>query len=385
MPKSLTNAKFWLNTCLVATSCLIATELKTVAQPLELKTRSLNSNSLSHSARDLNLSPLTEPTLIPQTSSVKPAIGFDGRSLRFDELMSWGKWRFQSPFSFDSSIIVPQVEIATESQPLPIAQAPEEPIEELEQLPASDKDETTNTGQDPTKPITRFDLRLKYQNISDLDLPGFDDDLRNWILTLRADSPIPVGESGWVVGSRVDLPLIINNIPSADNIDGGDEFGLSDSLIQLLAIAPAKNQKTFAVGTQVIFPTATQDQFGTGKWQLAPTLAGKVDLPAITPGSFVALLLRDQFSFAGDSDRDDIHQLVIQPVFNVNLPQAWFVTLAPEIRLDWDEGDWFVPFDVTLGKLINPSTVASLEVKTPLIDDLDSFQFEIEGRLGFFF
>jgi hypothetical protein len=67
------------------------------------------------------------------------------------------------------------------------------------------------------------------------------------------------------------------------------------------------------------------------------------------------------------------------------LPQAWFVTFAPEIRLDWDTGDWFVPFDATVSKLINPDTVAFLKVKTPIVDERDLFQFEIETRIGFFF
>lgn len=351
---------------MVASFSLIGTQLKAVAQPLQSNLINFNSHLLSYSANDLNLAKITEPASNVRTSYIKQPIEFNGESIRLEKLISRKNFQFPSSVLFVSSSKVPQLAIATEPQTSQIARSPEEPTEEFEQPSTQFEPETANTGQDPTQPITRFDVRLKYQNVSDSDVPGFDEDLRNWILTLRADRPFPIGKSGWVIGSRIDVPLIINNIPSEDHIDSSDEFGLNDSLIQLLFIAPSKNKKTFAIGTQVIFPTATQDQFGTGKWQLAPTVAGKIDLPQITPGSFVALLLRDQFSFAGDGDRDDINQLVIQPVFNVNLPQAWFVTIAPEIRMDWDNGDWFVPFYATVGKLINPSTVASLEVTIPI-------------------
>lgn len=131
-----------------------------------------------------------------------------------------------------------------------------------------------------------------------------------------------------------------------------------------------------AAGTQLLVPTATQDQFGTGKWQLAPSIAAAVDLPGISRGSFGALLLREQWSFAGDDARADIHQLVVQPVLNINLPDLWFVTVAPELRL---------PFDLLVGKLVSPKTVVSIELKTAIVDDFAQYDTEVEVRVGFLF
>jgi hypothetical protein len=47
-----------------------------------------------------------------------------------------------------------------------------------------------------------------------------------------------------------------------------------------------------AAGAQLLVPTATQDQFGTGKWQLAPSIAAAVDLPGISPNQALHLTRR---------------------------------------------------------------------------------------------
>jgi hypothetical protein len=107
---------------------------------------------------------------------------------------------------------------------------------------------------------------------------------------------------------------------------------------------------------------------------------------AWSKGSFVGLLLRDYFDYAGDDDRADIHELSIQPLFNYNLPERWFLGINPDIRVNWEQDNqWFVPFNVTLGKLINKSTVMSVEFNTPIVNDYDRYDWQIEFRIGFFF
>lgn len=246
--------------------------------------------------------------------------------------------------------------------------------------PTSGGDEV-NTGQDPTKPLTRLDLRYKYQ-----DLPGgFTGDL----VTARVDVPVLLNDAGWQLALRFDVPLAGNDVPSRDNPNGDHEFGLSDSLMQALFITPplgADKRWALAFGTQVLFPTASQDQFGTGQWQLAPTIAARMGWPELSKGSFLALLVRDQFSFAGDDDRRDINDLVIQPVFNWQLPDLWFVTMAPEIRFDLEgDGDAFVPFDILVGKMITTRCVASVQFDVPIVDDYDLYDWQVEFRIGFFF
>jgi hypothetical protein len=106
----------------------------------------------------------------------------------------------------------------------------------------------------------------------------------------------------------------------------------------------------------------------------------------MSKGSFLALLVRDQFDFAGPSNRDHIHQLVVQPFVNVRLPEGWFVTVAPEMRMDWrNENHWFIPADLLVGKMLTKTIVVSVEGKYQLRDALHLYDWEVEFRIGVFF
>jgi hypothetical protein len=234
-----------------------------------------------------------------------------------------------------------------------------------------------NTGQDITRPLTRVDLRLKLQDLGG----GIDQQL----LTLRADKPFLLG-GGWQLGTRIDLPFIRNDAPGPDNPDGNHEVGLSDMLLQALLITPPQGRWTFAFGSQMLIPTATRQQFGTGKWQLAPMVAAVRQMPQISRGSFVGLVLRDQFSFAGSGSRANINQVKVQPLANFSLPNRWFITMSPEITFDTlNHWNAHVPFDFTIGRLVNRGIVASVTADVALIDDLPLYDWQVEFRIGFLF
>lgn len=245
-------------------------------------------------------------------------------------------------------------------------------------LAQEDKEEV-NTGQDFTKPLTRFDLRQKYQDLPFGKSANF--------TTLRVDKPV-VLEGGWVLSLRADLPFVSNDIVSTDNPNGDTEFGVSDFLNQFILIAPQGGKSwTWAYGAQILWPMASQDQMGTGRFQIAPLVGAKVDLNEVSRGSFGYLLLRDHIDAGGNGSRASVNYLVIQPGVNINLPQQSFVTISPEIRVNWENDNrWFVPFAVMFGKMINKSTVVSVEYKTPIHDDkYKMYDHEVEARIGFFF
>jgi hypothetical protein len=237
-----------------------------------------------------------------------------------------------------------------------------------------------NTGQDPMKPLTRFDIRFKYQNPVN--------DGNNWILTLRMDKPIHL-ENKWTIGLRFDMPFMWNDLPNRyknyQNPEGNYNFGSGDLFTKIMFITPHEGRHSYGFGLQAIFPTESDDQFGYGKYTISPIVAGLYYPECLKKGSYAGLLLRNEFSYAGDDYRTDINQLVIQPAFNVNLPDRWFITMAPEIYMNWENGQWFVPFDIMLGKLVTPTTVMSIEYKAGLIKDYPLYDYELEFRTGFFY
>jgi hypothetical protein len=285
-----------------------------------------------------------------------------------------------------------------------------------------------NTGQDITKPVRRFDLRFSYTNAADFSFPQplgrgeaadivrdtvregvrrgdsakeiqrtaerrlreaslkeFEPDVHT--ITLRMDLPRKLG-GGWAFNTRFDLPMSFNDIPTRDNPTGDTEFNVNDVLVQGLLIKAFNPAVAVGFGTQFIIPTGTDDSFSGNRWRLVPTVGARVSLPQITKGSFFAFGARYDWDFAGDDGRSHTSQLQFSPTLNIALPDRWFLTLFPstDIRVDLEDGGkWFVPANFMIGKMLNKSTVASVEVGIPIIDDFDLYDFKVEARVGFFF
>ncbi len=246
--------------------------------------------------------------------------------------------------------------------------------------------EEANNGQDPTRPVTRIDLRYQFQNA-----PAAKNDNVH-IFTPRADKPFSLG-SGWTLATRIDLPLFVTDVVNPDNPAGQDHFGMGDVLIQGLLIKTESKSFAWVVGAQAIFPTASEDGMGAGKYRLVPTIAGRWSVPQLGAGAWFAGLVRYDFDIAGNDGRRHVSELQLAPILNIPLPESWFVNLFPssDIRYNFldqrpgDTGKWFVPLNFLVGRLVNKTTVASVEMGVPIVNDYKLYDFKIEARLGFFF
>jgi hypothetical protein len=245
----------------------------------------------------------------------------------------------------------------------------------------SDAASAPNTGQDVTNPVKRVDLRV------DDITPGSGQGLHSWVLILRHDQPLVLSQD-WKLGLRFDLPITYNNVPSGDNPAGGYKTGLGDALIQGVFIKTIDKRQAVGFGTQLILPTATADQFGTGYWRLAPTLDYRYALPEISRGSFFLAAVRYDFNFAGAGHGGNISNVQVSPTLNIALPNTMFLTFNPstDIRYNFISNSWFVPADVMIGKLWRRKIVTSLELAAPLYSGATpSYKFKAEARIGYFF
>ncbi len=241
--------------------------------------------------------------------------------------------------------------------------------------------EEVNTGQDPTRPVTRVDVRFKYHESDHRAVDG--DSVQ--VLTLRADWMVPLG-GGWVLGLRGDLPLSWDDTPSLDNPRGVRQFGLSDALLQGFLITPTAGKWTAALGTQVIFPTAPKAQMGTGKFQLVPSAAVKYDLGGWIPRAWTALIVRHAVDVGqAQASRPSINQTIVQPFLNFDLPCEWFLTFSPEMRYDWQSADWHIPFNVEVGTMVTRRIVMSVEYNVAIEKNLPLYKQAVEFKVGYFF
>ena len=237
-------------------------------------------------------------------------------------------------------------------------------------------DETFESGQDFTRPVRRIEAAASHR-----DLAG-----DAWVetLTLRASLPVPL-PGGWTLSLRAEQPYSAIKGASRNNPLGKRVNGFGEFLGEALAVMPPRGRWTYAMGALWIPPSASHDELGTGRHQLAPSLGVRYDLGHWMPGAWCGLMLRHAVDVAGYSGFDHISQSVAQPMLNIDLPGAWFVTFAPEARYDWKNSEWFVPFDMTAGRVIGRHTVVSLSYRSAVNDDMMLYVNTFEARAGYIF
>jgi hypothetical protein len=67
------------------------------------------------------------------------------------------------------------------------------------------------------------------------------------------------------------------------------------------------------------------------------------------------VLLRQLWSFAGDSDRKDVNNTLIQPFLNYNLDGGWYLMTSPVFTANWSTSSgerWTVPLGGGVGKIL---------------------------------
>jgi len=180
-------------------------------------------------------------------------------------------------------------------------------------------------------------------------------------LNIQPVYPMGLSED-WTLINRMIIPVIDAPAPL-------DASGLGD--IQYQGYLSPANPGSFiwGVGMAVQFPTASDPTLGTEKFSAGPGVVGLV----ITGPWVAGALLNNVWSFAGDSDRGDVSQMLFQPFINYNLPSGVYLTSGPVITANWeaDSGDrWTVPLGGGVGKILR---LGKLPVNTQM-----AYYFNVE-------
>ena len=66
-------------------------------------------------------------------------------------------------------------------------------------------------------------------------------------------------------------------------------------------------------------------------------------------------VVNNLWSFASEEDhRTDVNAMTLQPFFNYNLPEGWYLTTSPLITADWEadsKNRWTVPVGGGFGRI----------------------------------
>jgi hypothetical protein len=173
---------------------------------------------------------------------------------------------------------------------------------------------------------------------------------------LNIQPVIPVTVGDWNLINRVIMPLIdtpglVTGTPEIPNpVQGDGASGLGDINYSVF-VSPAEPGKIiWGVGPSLMMDTATDDQLGSGKWSAGPTAVVLVQPKPWTLG----LLGRQLWSFAGDSERKGVNQLLLEPFINYNLDNGWYLISDMIITANWQADSsnrWTIPLGGGVGKM----------------------------------
>lgn len=175
-----------------------------------------------------------------------------------------------------------------------------------------------------------------------------------YFLNIQPVLPVTVGDLNLV--SRIIAPIIsveglyVGSPELPAGAPGPGATGLGD-INYSLYFSPVKYDKViWGAGPSIMLPTATDDQLGSGKW------SGGITAVALTQPKWGTYggIVRQLWSFAGDSNRQDVNSFLLEPFVNYNLDNGWYLLSDLIMTANWDAPSserWTIPLGGGAGKI----------------------------------
>ncbi|MCA9434751.1 MAG: hypothetical protein KC978_03145 [Candidatus Omnitrophica bacterium] len=106
---------------------------------------------------------------------------------------------------------------------------------------------------------------------------------------------------------------------------------------------------TVGIGPTMIFPTATSDFTGQGKYQAGPAFVAIINT---VPKWTLGVLAYNPISFAGDDDRDAVSTFTFQPIAIRQLGDGWYTGWGDfTMTYEWHSNNYAIPLSWKIGKV----------------------------------
>jgi hypothetical protein len=143
---------------------------------------------------------------------------------------------------------------------------------------------------------------------------------------------------------KITMPFV-STVPEPTNATGMGDLTVFD------LVTVKQSWGTWGVGPILVFPAATNEALGAGKYQAGPSAGAMVTgIENLVAGA----ILQNPISFAGSSNRQSVNQLIVSPTLTYNLKGGWFFGLSDyNWTFDWKAGGApVIPAGIQVGKLI---------------------------------
>jgi hypothetical protein len=204
----------------------------------------------------------------------------------------------------------------------------------------------------------------------------------HWNSNLNFQPVLPVAlTSDWNLITR-SVIILFNSVPHPDRNNPTDTerttaFG-DTVLMEMFSPSPKLvGNWLLGLGPTFIFPTASSDYTGQGKYQVGPAaLVGYLSEKWIL-GAFV----QNWTSFGGSGNRSDTNQMNLQPFAAYFLPDGWSIGYSGNVLANWKAdkaGDtWTVPLGLAISKALK---LGKLPVKVGLAGQYMVHHTDIGGQ-----
>lgn len=202
----------------------------------------------------------------------------------------------------------------------------------------SDAARAAAQANNPLADITAFNIQNYY--ISEFTGPGNQSGNQ---FVLRYAKPVTIGNSNWLI--RASLPY--NSFPvgtGGSTVNGVGDF----DIFAAYQIDVGHPSVSFAVGPQVIAPTATDDRLGSDQWQLG--LANVYFNARSTKFQF-GYLLTWRGGVGDTNGRERVSLGAFQPFVFYQLGKGWYTGGAPIWTYNFKNDNYSVPIGIRVGKV----------------------------------
>jgi len=215
---------------------------------------------------------------------------------------------------------------------------------QAEDTPGTQKGGDAGLAQELSNPLADL-MTIPIQMNYDQDIGPLDDGYKLQT-NIQPVVPFSINDNLNLI-SRTIVPVIYQDdiVPGA-----GSQFGLGDINLSLFFSPrkPTSGGLIWGIGPVLLLPTATDSLLGAKKWGAGPAA---VALTMRGPWT-VGLLANHVWSYAGDSDRQDISNTFLQPFAAYTWPSAWTFSVQSESTYNWKTEKWSVPVNVAVSKLV---------------------------------
>lgn len=170
-------------------------------------------------------------------------------------------------------------------------------------------------------------------------------DATRFTLNVQPVIPISLNEDVNLI-IRTIMPVIDAESP-APGIPSSS--GLGD-IVQSFFFSPKKPTDSgwiLGAGPVLLWPSATDDLLGSGKWGAGPTALALKQVGGWTYG----VLANHLWSYAGEGDRDEVNATFVQPFVSFTTKTKTTIGVNAESTYDWNRSQWTVPLNLTVGQL----------------------------------